>query len=180
MQPYQGLSIDFSFSSTQSKDTNRRNNYIGLNGETAWVLVVDHFTNMKHVNMTISKTSPIAWLRHGKYVFLDQGGELYGNPDVQNLFKHFNYKVCPAGTKNSGQNGPVERAHRTISDVTLLMLTGANLKPVFWPYALYHVVCISNALRTFGYTNSSPLKMATNPKEMLLLQFEVVAMVNLK
>jgi hypothetical protein len=33
-QPYQGLSIDFSFSGTKSKDKERAREYVGLNGET--------------------------------------------------------------------------------------------------------------------------------------------------
>ena len=43
-----------------------------------------------------SKASPIEWLREwlqvyspnlrDKYVFMDQGGEVYGNPDILNVF----------------------------------------------------------------------------------------------
>ena len=89
-EPYQGLSIDFSFSGVKSKDKTRESEYLGLNGETSWILLTDHFTRMKHGDTRVSKASPIHWLRHfleqhapncpGKYVFLDQGGELYHNP----------------------------------------------------------------------------------------------------
>ena len=36
-QPYQGLSIDFSFSGMKSKNNDRRSNFEGINGETAWI-----------------------------------------------------------------------------------------------------------------------------------------------
>jgi hypothetical protein len=37
MVPYQGLSIDFSFSGTKSKDTACEKDYLGLNGKTSWI-----------------------------------------------------------------------------------------------------------------------------------------------
>ena len=102
-QPYQGLSIDFSFSGSKSKDTNCKKDYVSLNGETAWILVTDHFTRMQHGDTCISKASPMHWLEHflkenapkcpGKYVYLDQGGELYRNPEIIRLFKRFNYNI---------------------------------------------------------------------------------------
>ena len=42
--PYQGLSIDFSFSGTRSKDKARQEDFVGINGETSWILVSDHFS----------------------------------------------------------------------------------------------------------------------------------------
>ena len=46
--PYQGLSIDFSFAGTKSKDTERAKDFVGYNGETCWILVADHFSRMLH------------------------------------------------------------------------------------------------------------------------------------
>jgi len=37
--------------------------HIGLNGETSWILVTDHFSRMKHGDTRVSKASPISWLR---------------------------------------------------------------------------------------------------------------------
>jgi len=69
-----------------SKDETRRVDYEGINGETSWILVADHFTGTEHGDCRISKASPVEWLRHflttysptcsDKYIFLDQGGEL--------------------------------------------------------------------------------------------------------
>ena len=43
----QGLSIDFAFSGVMSKNRKRREDYIGINGETYWILVTNHFTRIQ-------------------------------------------------------------------------------------------------------------------------------------
>ena len=63
-QPYQGLSVDFSFSGIKSSNSERRKDYEGINGETAWILISDHFTGMKHGDTRISKAAPLHWLKH--------------------------------------------------------------------------------------------------------------------
>ena len=93
----QGLSIDFSFSCVKSKNTSRRKDYLGFNGETCWILITDHHTGMQYGKTFCSKASPIEWIREwlqvhspnlrDKYVFMDQVGELYGNPDILNVFR---------------------------------------------------------------------------------------------
>ena len=93
----QGLSIiDFSFSGVKSKNTGRRKDYLGFNRETCWILITNHHTGMQYGKTFLSKASPIEWIRkwlqvrspnlRDKYVFMDQGGELYGNPDILNVF----------------------------------------------------------------------------------------------
>ena len=77
---------------------------------------------------------------------MDQGGELFGNPDVRNLFERHGYAIRPTGADASHQNGPVERSHRYVGDAVRAFLSGANLDVKFWPYAFYHHLCISNAL----------------------------------
>ena len=62
MVPYQGLSIDFSFSGMKSKDTAHAKDYLGLNGETSWILVTDHFSQCLHGDTQISKAMPLGWL----------------------------------------------------------------------------------------------------------------------
>ena len=71
--------------------------YEGTNGETCWILITDHFTGMKHGDAIISKVSHIVWLVNllnryypdcnNKYIHLDQGGDLFNNPDVKNLLQ---------------------------------------------------------------------------------------------
>jgi histone deacetylase 1/2 len=137
-------------------DDDRRDDYIGINGETCWILVTDHFTGMKHGDSRLSKGPPLQWLAHflaqyspscpNKYVYLDQGGELFNNTEVRNLFAKKEYAVFPTGADNSSQNGPVERGHRTLGNTIRALLTGANLPIKFWPYAFYHALRMSNAL----------------------------------
>ena len=169
--PYQGLSIDFSFSGIKSKDKDREADYLGLNGETSWILISDHFMHRLHGDTRVSKASPIEWLRHflsnhsprmpGKYVFLDQGGELYGNPLIRKLFKDFDYDIRPTGADSSNQNGPVERAHRTVANGIRAMLHGANLDIKFWPYAFHHYLRIKNGMPSRDQ-DASPVELAIN------------------
>ena len=69
---------------------------------------------------------------------MDQGGELYHNPEVQKLFTQKGYQLCPTGADSSHQNEPVECAHCTITDRIRCLLSGANLPIKFWPYAFHH------------------------------------------
>jgi len=96
--PYYGLSINFSFSGVKSKNPACTKIYLGLNSETSWILISNHFSRHLHGNTHISKATPLAWLHQflenhapcvpNKYIYLDQGGELYGNPAVK---KHTTY-----------------------------------------------------------------------------------------
>ena len=58
---------------------------------------------------------------------LDQGGELYGSPDVRNLFTKFGYDIRVTGADTSCQNAPVERAHQTVADGIRALLIGSNV-----------------------------------------------------
>ena len=157
-----------------SKDTDRRKNFEGINGETAWILVTDHFTGMKHGDTRISKAAPILWLKHflaqynplcgNKYVYMDQGGELFNNPEVKNLFQKSGYTIKPTGADASHQNGPVKRGHQTIADMMRALLTGANLDIKFWPYAFYHSLRLCNAMPERSQA-LCPLELTTKQRE---------------
>ena len=43
----QGLSVDFSFSDVKSKNTGRQKDYVDINGETYWILIIDHHTDIQ-------------------------------------------------------------------------------------------------------------------------------------
>lgn len=168
------MSIDFSFAGQKSNNQDCAQDYEGLNGKTCWILVSNHFSRMKHSSTHISKASPLQWLSdflkryspdcHDKYVFLDQGGELYRNPQVHELFKCFDYEIRPTGANLSNQNGPVERAHLTVANAVQAMLTGANLPIKFWPYAFHHWLRINNSLPSRDQT-SSPLQIGHNKSD---------------
>ena len=91
-RPYQGLSIDFSFAVVSSSNSKCQQDYEGINGETSWILIVDHYTGMIYGDTRTSKAAPVLWLKHflaqynppckDKCVFMDQGGELFNNPEI--------------------------------------------------------------------------------------------------
>ena len=121
----------------------------------------------------------IHWLRYfltqysplckDEYVCLDQGGKLFDNPEVRNIFACQGYYIHPTGADASHQNGLVECSHRYIGDAVRDFLTSANLDVKFWPYACYHHLRISN---DFGYQGEdiSPLEKAL-AKEILFFRF---------
>ena len=161
-KPGQGLSLDFSFAGQASKNSQdekqmRINDYMGIHGETCYLLLYDHATERLDGVCRQSKAPPIAWLRRwltkhvaddvkDRYVFMDQGGELYKSKAVRDLFeKEFDYEIRPTGTAAHHQNGLVERANYTVDKAIRAMLIGAGLEIKFWPYAFYHFLRIKNS-----------------------------------
>jgi hypothetical protein len=154
--PWQGPSIDFVFTGQASNDKSRATAFEGFNGETSFIVIKDHFIAALGGTVHISKGAPVNWLRpwpvfyspqiEDKHVHMDQGGELYNNPNVRALFKEFGYDLLPAGADSSHQNRPVERSHQTIGDALRALLTGANIDPRFWPHAFFSFLRIKNAL----------------------------------
>ena len=111
---------------------------------------------MLHGDTRLTKASPLKYLESflkeyspeckNKWVVMDNGVELYSNPKIQNLFATFGYEIYLTSPDSSNQNGPVERAHRTVSQGIKALLFGAGLDVKFWPYAFIHVLHIHNAL----------------------------------
>ena len=81
-----------------------------------------------------------------KYVYSDQGGELYADPDVKNVFTNWHYEIHLTGIDSSNQNGPVKRANKSVGDHICALLEGATLDIKFWSYAFFRHLCITNAL----------------------------------
>jgi hypothetical protein len=152
------LYIDFALSGKISRDKNgkiiksSRVDVEGINGETSWVLIADAFSCMLHGDVRLSKVSPVKYFEsflseyspnvRDKWVVMDQGGELYNNPLVHNVFKKYNYTIYPTSADNSSQNGPVERSHRTVSQGVKAILIGAGLDIKSWPLAFNHILQI--------------------------------------
>lgn len=63
----------------------------------------------------------------GRYVFMDQGSELYRSPKILKLFQKRGFKIHPTGADALHQNGPVEQGHWTIAKGIRVLLTGAGL-----------------------------------------------------
>ena len=181
-RPYQELFIDFSFSGKIQRDKKgvvieaSRKDVEGMNGETAWILISDAQTRMLHGDTRLSKSAPVKYLElflqqyspecKNKWVVLDQGGELYGDPDVRNLFKRYHYGIFPTGANSLSQNGSVERVHRTVSNGIKNCLIGAGLPIAYWPFTFLHVLHIQNALPGNGQ-GSSPIHLSTGKKDNL-------------
>ena len=132
--PYQGVSKDFSFSRIHSSDSDCQENFEGINGETAWILITDHFTGI-FKNNQISKAAPVQWLEHfiaqynplcrdNKYVFVDQWSGLFNNPEV---VTKLGYTIHPTHANASNQNGPAKCGHQPIANMMQAILTGSNL-----------------------------------------------------
>ncbi len=150
----QGLGIDFAFMVQKSADPKRFDNLVGHNGETCYVLITDHFSGRLIGRAFATKAPPVDWLNqwlannapacNGKYVRMDGGGELGRCREILDTFANFGYQTQLTGPDSSHQNGPGERPHQTIGDALRAMLTGASLRPAFWPYAFYHFVRLYN------------------------------------
>jgi hypothetical protein len=150
----QGISVDFGFIIQQSTNSKRYNQYQGLNGETCYILIADHYSGTLYGKAFRTKAPPIEWLNQwlalrappcpNKYVRFDQGGELARCSAVLDLFCNAGYSIEITGAGNSAQNGPVERPHQTIADGIRALLIGANLSPKFWPYAFRHFLRLYN------------------------------------
>jgi hypothetical protein len=162
----QGLGVDFAFMVQKSRNPKRFENLVGFNGETCYILLTDHFSGRIFGRAFATKAPPVDWLNQwlasnapscpDKYVRMDGGGELGKCREIHDTFGNFGYQVQLTGPDSSHQNGPGERPHQTIGDALRAMLTGADLRPNFWPYAFYHYIRLYN-LMPHGNRPTSPL-----------------------
>jgi hypothetical protein len=158
-QPGQGIGVDFSFMVQKSKKLDRLERLSGLNGETCYCLIVDHYSGRLYGECFASKAPPLdflnRWLLH------------HGLPkDVPNkyveFFENAGYAFEPTAPNSSHQNGPVKRPHQTIADAIRTVLAGASLSPKKWSYAFYHFLCLYNV--TPHGDKASPFEIETGKK----------------
>jgi hypothetical protein len=157
----QGISVDFGFIIHQSDNSKRYNRYQGLNGETCYILIADHYSGTLYGKAFRTKAPPLEWLNQwlalrapqcpNKYVRFDQGGKLSRCSAVLDLLRNAGYSIEVTGDGNSAQNGPVERPHQTIADGIRALLIGADLPPKFWPYAFRHFLRLYNMTPHAGH-----------------------------
>ena len=95
---------------------------------------------------------------------MDQGGELYSNPGIVNVFTKHRYEVHLIGTDSSRQNGPVEHAQRVIGDHVCALMIDASLDIKSWPYAFFHHLRIQNAI-AMNCQSSSCIFQVTGTKD---------------
>ena len=89
---------------------------------------------MFHGDTCLNKSSPLRYCEYflteyspeckSQWVFLDQGGNIYNNPAINNIFKKFDYEILLTSSGASFQNGPVKQAHCTVSQEVKALLIG--------------------------------------------------------
>jgi hypothetical protein len=129
----EGISVDWRFACQRYKTKGRYEKLAGINKETAYLIIVDHATDVLWGFSSDSKRPPIDFLnrwfiqygprdaRH-KYCCMDQGGELAHNKEVNDLVLLHGYVVTPTGGDALHQNDPGERPHQTIGYALRTML----------------------------------------------------------
>jgi hypothetical protein len=151
----QGISMDWGFIFQRSKTKGRYDKLCGWNGETSYLIIADHFSDYLWGLDADGKALPLAWLNRWfaqyaptaakfRYCFMDQGGELANNKDIQALLAYHRYTPHPTGGDASWQNAPGERPHLTIGYQLTTMLHGANLYFKLWPWAFNHCLLLHN------------------------------------
>jgi len=107
-----------------------------------------------------------------RYIFMDQGGELYRSKAIRDLFeKEFGYEIQVTGTGAHSQNGLIERANQTMDKAIRAILIGAGLPVKFWPHAFRHFLRIKNsALRQRDATESAHQKLHGEKYDLGLLR----------
>ena len=114
--PIQGWSIDVGFAGQTSKYTCRTRNYLGIHGETCWILIKDHFSGYLIGKCQRSKASPLNWIQdtlatfapgigvtENCYIHVDQGGKLYNKPKVRKIFEKRGFAIYFTGAHASHQ-----------------------------------------------------------------------------
>jgi hypothetical protein len=170
---FQGISIDFSFIISKSKNSDRYIDNLGLKGETCYILITDHYSGMVFGKAFQNKAPPIQWFNQWlaqytpdaqlKTVRFDQGGELGRCNAVLELFKNYGYAIKITGADSSHQNGCIECAHKTIGNMMCTLLNGADLPCKFWPYAFQHSLFLMNHIIHDGKANP-PITICTKQK----------------
>lgn len=80
-------------------------------------------SHLKYLESFLSEYSPKF---KNKWFVLDQGGELYNNPTINNLFRKFGPETLPTSPDASFQNDTVERAYYTDYQGVNALLIGVS------------------------------------------------------
>jgi hypothetical protein len=131
--PGQGISLDCGSIVQRSKDMTRFEKILGLDEETTHLLLADLKMDMLFGIATVGKSPPIAWLNLwlAQYrpsqvsfwcAFMDGGGELANNGDVQQLLGHPDYYIRPTAPASSFRNALGERPHKDVGAALQFML----------------------------------------------------------
>jgi transposase InsO family protein len=127
---------------------------VGLNGETAYLIIRDHYSGGIFGTAVTSKVPPIDFLRaflerhrcnsSNKVVRLDQGGDLGGSRRIRELLASFGYQVQLTAPDTPQQNGFIERVNQDVGKYLRTALNGSGLPPRYWPFAFHMFLRIHN------------------------------------
>ena len=126
-------------------------------GYNAYLIIVDKYSGYTWIMLARSKDPPIEFVRsflntHKDRncslikVRTDQGGELWGSHDFQEVIQESKCVLEPTGAGDPAQNGKAEAPNKTYGKMMRSMLDNAGLGPEFWSYALLHAVYVKNRL----------------------------------
>lgn len=104
-----------------------------------------------------SSGNKVKWIR-------TDGGKEFVNKTVVGFCRKNGIRFEKTAPYSSNQNGIVERANRTIEDMTRCMLHDSNLDNSYWSYAAKMAVCVKNRISTYGGVGSQgkiPLELLT-------------------
>jgi transposase InsO family protein len=129
---------------------------LGLNGETGYLIIRDHYSGAIYGTAVVSKAPPLDFLRaflerhrctsSMKIVRLDQGGDLGGSRRVRELLSSFGYQIQLTAPDTPQQNGFIERINQDVGSYLRTALGGAALPPRFWPFAFHMFLRLYNYL----------------------------------
>ena len=160
IRPGQHLHMDFGFVRGSSwHSTNDEGKLItSIDGQRAYLIIVDRATRYKWIFNTTTKKSPLAQVESVLNKFkpslvnlhctirTDQGGEIGKSNKFRSLIKQFDYIYEPTGSQSSSQNGVAEKPNQDIKNMTKSLLHAAGLGPEYWSYAMNHAVYLYNRL----------------------------------
>jgi transposase InsO family protein len=129
---------------------------LGLNGETGYLIIRDHYSGAVYGTAVVSKAPPLDFLRaflerhrctsSVKIVRLDQGGDLGGSRRLRELLSSFGYQIQLTAPDTPQQNGFIERINQDVGSYLRTALGGADLPPRFWPFAFHLFLRLYNYL----------------------------------
>ncbi|KAI2492024.1 hypothetical protein MHU86_22520 [Fragilaria crotonensis] len=153
----------------KSRDSVRHNTLVGLNGETCYVLLTDHYSGRILARLRNKGTSCRLDQQLARQLStmprqvcpMDGGGELGKCRDIHRTFANFGYIMELTGPDSSHQNGP---GTPTSDDWRCSSHHAFRCEPTanFWPYAFYHYIRIYNFV-PHGDRPSSPYEMCGAP-----------------
>jgi len=141
---------------------------VSFSGNTYYNVTKDRYTKIlateaikrKEEGSRVLKDNLIEWenvQNHDGHkvieVDFDGGGE-YKSKELRDWFKQKGIKFQETCSESSNQNAGAERAIRTVNDIMITLLVGANAAEYFWDEALQYATILNNIIIHQGYSKS--------------------------